>query len=194
MKTLPVYLLSFFILILTHNGYTEEPLLKNGDFSEGAKYWFVLVNGGYRTDEQLGDNLDVNVGKSLSLRVGNLVTKTSAKSAHVVLNQRLTSLTEGVKYVLRFEVRSSEPGTLLAALGNPVLTGPHKFNVSGGFPLQEVETGPKWEKVEIEFIYNEDKSLTLPVDSEKTVLQLRAGTLTDLEVRSFSLESMTLLP
>lgn len=188
MKTLPVRLLSFFALTLTLNGYAEDPLIRNGDFSEGAKYWYVLANGGYRSDEQLGDALQVEPGKSLALDIKNLVSKVPAKPAHLTLNQRVTSLTEGAKYVLRFDVSSSEPGTLLTALGNPVLSGPNKFNLSGGFSLQEVAVGPKWNEVKIEFIYNGDKTLTLPADSEKTVLQLRAGTLSDLALRNFILE------
>jgi hypothetical protein len=194
MKTFTIVLLSLFSLIITSHSYAEDPLIRNGDFSEGAKYWYVLANGGYRSDEQLGDALQVEPGKSLALDIKNLVTKEPTKPAHLTLNQRVTSLTHGMKYVLRFDVRSSEPGTLLAALGNPVLSGPNKSNLSGGFSLQEVAVGPQWNEVKIEFIYNGDKTLTLPADSEKTVLQLRVGTLSDLEVRSVSLELTPNLP
>jgi len=172
----------------------EDNLIRNGDFSDGSKYWFVLAYGGHQKNEVLGENLKVEAGKGLWLRVENLRKEGTPKPASVILNQRVKTLQAGETYRLRVEVRSSESGSLLVALGNPVKSGPNKFNLSGAIPVEEVNVGTRWQEKEWTFTYNEDQTLHLPEDAAHTVLQFRSGTLTDLVVRNVQLTPLKKLP
>ncbi|GEM_PF-2802518 len=172
----------------------EVPILRNGSFDEGSRFWFILTKGEYRKPETLGKSLEVRKGKGLYLNISELVVTDTAKPAAVTVNQRLKQLKDGTTYTLGFEIRSSVKGSCLVGLGNPVKEGPNKFNLAGGLPVNTLTVMPRWEEHSFSFTYNKEKHLSLPEDAEHTLLQFRLGTLQDVTLRHIHLTPASALP
>ena len=155
--------------------------VRNGDFSEAARFWFVLVNGGFRDSEAIGPYLKTS-GDGLHILVDEIPGEKTQPAA-VVLNQRVQTLRPGTEYLLRFEVRGQQHESFLVGVGKPVTYGEHRGNLSGGLPVREVTVTDAWHSFEASFVYNADESLALPEDARETLLQFRVGTLSTLQLR-----------
>ncbi|MCC5843004.1 MAG: hypothetical protein JJU05_02005 [Verrucomicrobia bacterium] len=159
--------------------------VRNGDFSEEARFWFVLVNGGFRDSGVMAPFMRTS-GEGLNMLVDEIPGDKDQPAA-VVLNQRVQTLQPGGAYVLRFELRGNRNESILAGLGKPVTYGEHRGNLSGGIPVRVLELTPDWTPVEIPFVYNADHSLTLPGDARETLLQFRVGRVTNFHLRGVSI-------
>jgi hypothetical protein len=159
--------------------------VRNGDFSDATRFWFVLVNGGFRDTDSMAQFMRASEN-GLEMIVDEIPGE-KTQPASVVLNQRVQTLQAGTEYVLRFEVRSMRNESLLAGIGKPVTSGEHRGNLSGGVPVREVGLTPEWTPVEMTFVYNEDQTLALPDDASETLLQFRVGRLSQFHLRKVSI-------
>ena len=159
--------------------------VRNGDFSDATRFWFVLVNGGFRDTDSMAPFMRASEN-GLEMIVDEIPGEKTQPAA-VLLNQRVQTLQAGTEYVLRFEVRGMRNETMLAGLGKPVTYGEHRGNLSGGIPVREVALTPEWTPVEITFVYNEDDTLSLPGDARETLLQFRVGRLSQVHLRNVSI-------
>lgn len=159
--------------------------VRNGDFSDATRFWFVLVNGGFRDSEKIQSYVRTS-GNGLQMIVDE-IPEEKEQPASVLLNQRVQTLKTGTEYVLRFEVLGQVNESMLVGLGKAVTYGPDRGNHSGGIPVQEIKMTEEWQKIEIPFIYNADKTLSLPDDARETLLQFRVGKITNLYLRSVSI-------
>ena len=178
--------LSLLVSLLTLSSFQSVNAgeVRNGDFSEDTRFWFVLVNGGFRNNEAMAPFMRTNRA-GLQMMVDEIPGEKD-KPASVTLNQRLQSLREGTEYVLRFRVKGIAGESMLVGVGNPVSYGPDQGNLSAGIPVREIVLTGDWQAVELSFIYNEDKTLVLPEDARETLMQFRIGLLTQFHVQDIS--------
>ncbi len=194
MKTKILSFFAFALLFSTLVSAEAQNHVKNGAFSEGSRFWFVLSKGRYLKNDTLGDNLLSEAGKGYYLKVGNIVTEAPKKPAHLLINSRIKDLQGGTRYTLRFDIRASQPGSCLVGLGAPRNEGPQKNNLEGAIPVKEVQVATEWQTVEIPFEYNAGQVLSFPEDREATLLQFRVGLLKDVVLRNVSVVSTEQLP
>lgn len=180
--------LSLLVSLLTLSSFqsVNADEVRNGDFSEDTRFWFVLVNGGFRNNEAMAPFMRTNRA-GLQMIVDEIPGEID-KPASVTLNQRLQTLLDGTEYVLRFRVKGVADESMLVGLGHPVSYGPDQGNLSAGIPVREIVLTEAWQALEFSFIYNEDKTLVLPEDARETLLQFRIGLLTQLRLQDISVK------
>lgn len=159
--------------------------VRNGNFSEGGRFWFLFVDGTYRAPETYANLLRFSQNQ-LTVFVHELGAERK-NPASVILNQRIRDLEEGGIYRLRFSSRADVGEVLMVGLGNPVVSGPDQGNLGGGLPLNEVVGADDWVETVLEFTYNGDQSLHLPSDAGETVLQFRMGLVGTFQLKNVSL-------
>ncbi|MCC5850757.1 MAG: hypothetical protein JJU29_21930 [Verrucomicrobia bacterium] len=181
----PAFRLSILLFLAFLSSGLSANEIRNGDFSEASRFWFVFVNGGYRSPEDLSDFIHAGEdGLRLSVHE---IPGDKAQPADVTFNQRVRALRDGVEYVLRFEVRGHGDESMLVGVGNPVTSGANRGNLAGGIPVREIAMQNDWQSVEISFVYNADNRLNLPEDAAETLLQFRVGMLSSLQIRAVSI-------
>lgn len=158
--------------------------VRNGDFSEATRFWFVFVNGGFRETEAMAAYMKTH-NEGLYMLVDEIPGEKTQPAA-VTLNQRVQGLQAGKEYVLRFQVKGHRNESMLVGVGKPVTSGAHRGNLSGGAPVREIALEAEWKDVEMTFVYNGDHSLTLPEDARETLVQFRVGTVSTLHLRAVS--------
>lgn len=163
--------------------------IRNGDFEEGARFWFILIKGQYFKNDTFGDKLKTDSREGIQLSIAEYVKIENPKPAAYILNTRIKSLEGGTKYAFRYEVKSGTKGQILYGIGAPRNSGPNRGDLVGGKSMTPVNVTTEWQTVEIEFVYNEGKVLKLPQDVEQTVLQFRLGQLQDVQIRNIHLVS-----
>ncbi len=174
-------------LVSASSAFAEH--LRNGDFTDGTRYWNVTTPSGMLSSSEKEAVLETR-GEAGALNVTGLRKGGRGMPADVRLWQKVTSLEAGRAYRLSFEARtvgSGAKGTVNVRYGKSAKLADGHHNTVGGLPITHFEVTEKWATFSYHFVFNGDNALELPKDLEVCWLIFAVGNVDRFELRGVSL-------